>query len=251
MSSIRQVLTIGKELSIINALVRQSGLALVDKNPEVIITHGGDGYLLEAERRYSGIPKLPIRYNSICKICVDHDTTHAVKALATGTISYSRVKKLETVVRGEKLLALNEISLHHQQPAQAIRFSVQINDEPHIEMAIGDGIIVSTPFGSHAYYRSITKSTFRIGIGLAYNNTTEAIDHMVVRDTDQIKITMSRGPAYLLNDNDPQLRHLETGETIVIHQSAEAATILGLDRFRCPDCMIPTKSMSEYAEGRP
>lgn len=249
--SMKRVLTIGKELPIINALVQQSGLTLVDDQPEVIITHGGDGYLLEAERRYPGIPKLPIRYNSICKTCVDHDTTHAIKALAAGTISHNLVRKLETTSQGNQQLALNEISLHHQQPIQAIRFRVQINDEPHIEEVIGDGLIVATPFGSQAYYRSITKSTFRLGIGLAYNNTTEAIDHMVVRDTDQIKVTISRGPAYLLADNDPHFQSLEAGQSIIIKQSADIATILGLDHFRCPDCMVPAKAMTEYSENQP
>lgn len=232
----RRVLTLGKELAVINQLLTQEGLVLVDTKPEVIITHGGDGYLLKAERQYPGVPKLPIRYNSICHNCVDHDTTHAIKALAGGTISQTTVHKLETVWQGQKLLALNEFSLHHVKPNQAIRFSVQINDEPHIEQAIGDGLIIATPFGSHAYYRSITKSVFRLGIGIAYNNTTEPIDHLVIEETASVNLSLNRGPAYLLVDNDPAQRQLEAEQSLIIRQSAQTATLLGIERFRCPDC---------------
>lgn len=230
------VLTIGRDLPVINQLLTQEGLTIVEKDPEVVVTHGGDGYLLKAERLYPGVPKLPIRHNSICKSCVDHDTTHAIKALARGTISESRVYKLETTFQDKTYYALNEFSLHHVKPHQAIRFTVQVNDEEYQEQAIGDGVIVATPFGSHAYYRSITNSVFRLGIGIAFNNTTEPIDHMVVRESDSIKVTVTRGPAYFLADNDPDLPIVEEGQQLVIRQSDQFATLLGLDHFRCPDC---------------
>lgn len=236
MSSVKKVLTIGKDLRIINALLEQEGLRIVSEKPDVIVTHGGDGYLLDAERDYSGIPKLPIRYQSICKTCIDHDTTHAIKALARGTISTTDVYKLETKLGDEAWYALNEFSLHHVKPNQAIRFSVRIDGEPHTEQAIGDGVIIATPFGSHAYYRSITNSTFRLGLGIAFNNTTEPIDHTVVRATDPIHITVLRGPAYFLADNNPHMPILEAGQSLTIRQSKKKAILLGVDRFRCPDC---------------
>lgn len=233
-----RVLTIGRELELLQTLITQEGITLVTKNPEVIVTHGGDGYLLEAERRYPGVPKLPIRHSSICKICGEHDRTHIIKALAAGTISKSTVAKLELRVEGKRILALNEFSLHHVKPNQAIRFSVQINNEEHVERAIGDGVIIATPFGSHAYYRSITNSTFRVGIGIAYNNTTEPIDHLVIGEADTVTLTVTRGPAYFLADNDPSMPILKHGQTVTIKQSAKTAVLLGLDRFRCPDCGV-------------
>ena len=231
-----KVLTIGRDLEIINTLLAQEGLTVTIEEPEVIITHGGDGYLLEAERIYPGIPKLPIRRNSICKTCINHDTTHAIKALARGTISRTAITKLEAATQERTLLALNEFSLYHAKPTQAVRFSVQINDEAHVEQAIGDGVVVATPFGSHAYYRSITNSTFRVGIGIAFNNTTEPVDHTVIRASDTIKLTIIRGPAYLLYDNDPLLLTLKDGEVITIKESQHKAVLLGIDHFRCPDC---------------
>ncbi len=231
-----RVVTIGRQTEVINQLLAQEGMTVVESEPEVVVTYGGDGTLLLAERLYPGVPKLPIRHDSICKNCIDHDTTHAIKALARDTISRSSVTKLMAEPAAERFLALNEFSLHHLKPNQAIRFSVQINDEPHIEQAIGDCLVVATVFGSHAYYRSITASTFRLGIGIAFNNTTEAINHLVVRETDRIRLKIVRGPAALYADNDDQFITLAPGREIVIGQSVEKAVILGLDYFRCPDC---------------
>lgn len=246
----KKVLTLGRDLQIIHKLLEQENLNVVEKNPDVIITHGGDGYLLNAERLYPAVPKLPIRHKSICKTCIDHDTTHAIRALARGTISKSTVHKLETTIDHKTYHALNEFSLHHVKPNQAIRFSVQINDEEPTDEVIGDGVIVATPFGSHAYYRSITNSTFRLGIGIAFNNTTEPIDHLVVRDTDRITLTVLRGPAYFLTDNDASVPPMETGSTFVIKQSKATATFLGLDRFRCPDCGALESTVAETMRAR-
>lgn len=240
-----KVLTLGRDLEIIRKLLEQEAIKVVEKAPDVIITHGGDGYLLNAERLYPNVPKLPIRHKSICKTCIDHDTTHAIRALARGTISKSTVYKLETTINQKTFYALNEFSLHHVKPNQAIRFSVQINDEEPIGEVIGDGVIIATPFGSHAYYRSITNSTFRLGIGIAFNNTTEPIDHFVVRESDQITITVLRGPAYFLADNDSSLPPMETGSIFVINQSKATATLLGLDHFRCPDCGALESTVAE------
>jgi NAD+ kinase len=231
-----QVLIYGRDTELVEQLMRQEGIAVVTASPDVIVTHGGDGLLLEAERRYPGVPKLPIRRNSICKTCVDHDTSHVIRALARGTITRSSVMKLQARFNGQTYTALNEFSLHHVKPQQAIRYRIQLNDDQHTVEAIGDGLIVATPFGSHAYYRSVTKGTFHIGIGLAFNNTTEPIDHMVIHPEDTIRVTVTRGPVYFLADNDDSLPQLTTGDTIEISQATETATLLGLDHYHCPDC---------------
>lgn len=226
----------GRQLDQLIQLLQQYDVTLVEHDPEVIITHGGDGTLLEAERLYPGVPKLPLRHDSICKNCIDHETSHLVKLLVNNKLSQSRLLKIETEVNGHVLVAMNEIALAHQILNQAIRFSVQINNERMINKAIGDGVIIATPFGSHGYYRSITKSTFRSGIGIAYNNTTEPIDHAVIHDTDTVTVTIDRGPAYLLVDNDPHHIELTQGQSFTVRKSSESAILLGLGHIECPDC---------------
>jgi NAD+ kinase len=234
-----RVLVIGRDLGPIIQLLKQEGVEVVEDRPEAIVTHGGDGYLLEAERLYPGVPKLPIRHDSICKVCINTDTSHAIKTLAKGTIAKSVASKLEAKVKGKTYYALNEFSLYHVKPNQAIRFDVQINNDEHRNLVIGDGAIVATPFGSHAYYRSITRGTFRSGIGLAFNNTTEPIDHMVIREEDTVTFTVLRGPAYFISDNDKEFPELEAGESVTIKLSSKQATLLGMANCHCPDCNDP------------
>ncbi len=236
---IKKVLTLGRDLEIIHQLLNQEGLEVVEANPDAIVTHGGDGILLEAERSFPGIPKLPLRYNSICKACVDHDSSEAIKAMARGTIELVDLPKLEGRVGDRQFVGLNEISVHHGLPSQAIRFEVRINGELYGEEAIGDGLIVATPFGSHAYYRSITNSTIRVGLGLAFNNTTEPIDHIVIDPHDTVSVRITRGPALILADNDPHHFEAEAGATLEIKLAKRPAQLLGYRQFRCPDCGAP------------
>ena len=38
-----------------------AGVELVEDSPDLVLTHGGDGALLGAERDFPGVPKLPLR----------------------------------------------------------------------------------------------------------------------------------------------------------------------------------------------
>lgn len=232
----KKVLLIGKDTETLGPLFSQEGLELVTDNPDVVVTHGGDGILLESERTFPGVPKLPIRYNSICKTCINHETTLAIKALANGTISRTEVRKLSAECEGNLLIGLNEISLHHANPYEAIRFKVMINGQELAKEVIGDGLVVATAFGSRAYYQSITKTIFSQGIGLAFNNTTVNLSNQHLDDGSTIQVTVNRGPAFLVADNNPAMISLSAGQSFKIEQSNETATILGIEQFNTLNC---------------
>jgi len=78
---------------------------------------------------------------------------------------------------------------------------------------IGDGLVVATPFGSTGYYRSITDSYFELGIGIAFNNSTEQADSLVVKEQRQIKVLITRGPALLYADNQTKIINLKEQES--------------------------------------
>ncbi|MFA6724146.1 MAG: hypothetical protein WCS95_05695, partial [Lentisphaeria bacterium] len=56
-----RVLLYGRNLEDLRPLLQGFPLDIVQEDPELVITHGGDGSLLGAERLYPGIPKCPIR----------------------------------------------------------------------------------------------------------------------------------------------------------------------------------------------
>ncbi|MBW7940243.1 MAG: hypothetical protein H3C63_15995, partial [Candidatus Omnitrophica bacterium] len=58
-----KVALVGKSLNTVEALLPVYGLIRDDQSPEVVISVGGDGTLLSAERKYPTIPKLPLRFS--------------------------------------------------------------------------------------------------------------------------------------------------------------------------------------------
>ena len=91
---------------------------------------------------------------------------------------------------------------------------------------IGDGVVVATPFGSTGYYRSITDSYFETGIGLAFNNSTEQADHVVLSEQRNIEITITRGPAQVYSDNQDEVVTIIEGEKVSIQKSKSLARIV-------------------------
>jgi len=97
---------------------------------------------------------------------------------------------------------------------------------------------VSTVHGSTAYYRSITRSVFKVGMGLAFSNSTAEIDHLVVKDSSLIEVEIVRGPGLLVADNSPHTISLDKDDRVRIFRSGETAAIYNLDAFMCPCCRL-------------
>ena len=62
--------------------------------------------------------------------------------------------KLKATTKQKKIVALNEINIHHKLPTKAIRFYIKFGKNKIINL-IGDGVIIATPFGSTGYYKSV------------------------------------------------------------------------------------------------
>lgn len=218
-------------------LIQSLKVELVDSNPEVIITYGGDGTLLSAERTYPGIPKLPIRDSKICKKCLNHQDEIVLKKLVAGKLKLSEYKKLETTILCKTLLALNDFVIRNTLPIHTIRFQVT-SETSHPELLIGDGIVLSTPFGSTGYFKSITGQTFEKGFGLAFNNTTEKLTSIFFKDKDIVTFKLVRGAATLSFDNNPDIFNIDEGSEVMFRLSNKTAKIFEAQSLRCPDCKV-------------
>lgn len=218
-------------------LIQSLKVELVDSNPEVIITYGGDGTLLSAERTYPGIPKLPIRDSKICKKCLNHQDETVLKKLVAGKLSLKEYKKLETTIFYKTLFALNDFVIRNTLPIHTIRFQVT-SETSHPELLIGDGIVLSTPFGSTGYFKSITGQTFEKGFGLAFNNTTEKLTPIFFKDKDIVTFKLVRGAATLSFDNNPDIFNIDEGSEVMFRLSNKTAKIFEAQSLRCPDCKV-------------
>lgn len=230
-----KALLTGKNSKNIEGLVRDSGFEIVTLNPDVIISYGGDGTLLASERQYPGIPKLPVRDSLVCIKCPKHEEGLLLKKLLEGKLELKEYKKLETTILYQTLYALNDFVVRNLNPIHAIRFYTSHTEK---KLIIGDGIVVSTPFGSTGYFKSITQKTFNKGFAVALNNTTEHFKPVFLKEGEVINFKLARGKATLSFDNNPDVFNIDEGSELQFKLSDKVAKIYELESLRCPDCRV-------------
>jgi len=210
---------VGNDSEAIDKIFQDKGYIRDNINPEFVISFGGDGTLLRAEHKYPNIPKLFLRNSLIGNLGFKESNEEVIKKFTNNEYEIKKYFKIETEVKGKKIFAVNEFSLKNKNPRHSVRFDVYVNKVKILNHIIGDGLMASTPIGSTGYYRSITRSTFELGIGLAFNNTTEQYNHMVLKEDACITVMILRGPAFCYVDNHDDEIELGDGDEITIKKS--------------------------------
>jgi NAD+ kinase len=220
------VALIGDKQDLILPLLKDSGFNLVSENPQFVVSFGGDGTVMKAEGAYPSIPKIVLRNSLICKKCSSMSNEEVLDKVTKGEYIVENLIKLEAIVKKQILIGFNEVMVHNHDPRSGIRYSLIINGKKLEKEIIGDGIVVATPYGSTGYYRSITDSFTEVGIGVAFNNSTEQADHMVLKDDSIIEFHLSRGPAQVYADNHHEFVEINDGDIVLIKKSAQTAKIV-------------------------
>jgi len=222
-----KILVFGRNNTEVEKLVTGHGHTIVTEDPEVVISHGGDGTLILSEFYYPDVPKLPLRSSTVCKLCSSLLNEEVLERFTSGQYTEALLPKLNVSAKGKTLYAVNDVIVHNTDPRHAIRYRILINDEQRIDHEIiGDGIVAATPLGSSGYYRSITGSVFSSGIGLAFNNSTEQFDHIVLNEDDIMTIQITRGPARAYADNQEEFIDLDEGDTVEIRNSSHTTHLI-------------------------
>ena len=244
------VLVTGRHTGKLENLIQEiPDLKLCSESPDLVITHGGDGALLGAERCYPGIPKLPVRDAETAPLCPEHSSISKLLAdMLAGKLRKTQLMKITGCDKqGNSVSGINDVFIHNLDRTGALRYQVAIDNELYADEIIGDGVGVATVHGSTAYYRSITHSIFKIGIGLAFSNSTEVTNHLVLPEDTDISIKIIRGPAIMVADNGSDQIQLKEGDTVNIRKADTAAYIYGLSWFMCPVCRKLRHSQYRYS----
>ncbi len=225
----------GEYANKVERLVKSYGLEILDPStqlgmttPDVVVTVGGDGTLIGAERDFPGVPKLPLRDSNFCFHCSTLSNEEILKRLSYGKMITKNYLKIQATIGGKKFLSLNDFVIRNKIQTAALRFNITVNREPvYHEPLIGDGVVIASPFGSTGYFFSITRTPFTSGIGLAFNNIHNLEKRFEVAPEDAtIEITITRGPGQFSSDNNPEIIELVEGDKIIITKSPKPAQLL-------------------------
>jgi len=232
-----RVLVYGRNLDDLLPLLKQFPVKLVQNKPDLVLSHGGDGSLLGAERLYPGIPKCPIRDRKQNPKCPLHSELDTLKSLFSGKLDQSCLEKVQAHIGDALLLdGLNDLVLSRELVSSAIRYRIWVDDKLLRSQVVSDSLVIATPFGSTGYFQSITHGNFRTGVGLAFNNAMDGSNFTVLPSTAKIKVQILRGPALLVADNNPEMILLKEGDSIQVGLSKPATVVYGIEVFRCPEC---------------
>lgn len=216
----------GKNKEVIAPILKSLGFVVTETRPQFVISYGGDGTLMRAEDQYPGIPKIALRDSMVCKKCSPMTNEEVLQKVIDKDYDIEEMMKIEARAKGKKLIGLNDVTVHNGNPRQGIRYRLRVNGGQLGNDIIGDGVVIATPFGSTAYYRSITDSYFEVGLGIAFNNSTEQADHVVVKEDSLIEIEITRGPAQVFTDSNKEIFRLGPGMTVHINKAEETAKIV-------------------------
>jgi NAD+ kinase len=232
----RKIRIVGFPPDSLLARMRETGFTLVDSDEDLIVAYGGDGTLIGAERDFPEVPKLGMRSDATCIKCPRHKDDVVLDRILNGEVREERLIKLLGTCGGHRMIAMNDIIFRNADPRSAVRFVVSLDGQQITEEMIGDGLVIATPFGSSAYFRSITRVVVRTGIGVAFNNCTDFLHHLVIGEGESLDVDITRGPATVTSDNDPRLHPVDGRQRLSVRRAPHDAHLVAADTLRCADC---------------
>ena len=224
-----KVAVVGKEKKLFEKKLPKD-FVIDGKKPQIVFSFGGDGTILYAERLYPGVPKVFVKHSRFCEKCeVASGYKKMFDALRNGKYKIVEEIKLEGTVNGSRkkmLVGLNEVNVCNKTPLRAVRLQLAVNSKVIQKEVVGDGIVVATPFGSTAYFYSITRKSFSRGIGIAFNNSRKPVKPLFVPENSVVKIKVLRGDAVMCADNDRKMFRLKAGDAVTVRKSRLKARLV-------------------------
>jgi len=251
MPQLRKFAVIGYAPTGFRDFLKSKGLSQVTRNPDAVISYGGDGTTLKTEHIYPGVPKICVRDWDECpacgalaknidiprrsgvQLCADCFETLLDRAIEGDYNIIEEIKLVASTNAGGRVFsaeALNEVQLHNLNPMQAVRFDLYLNGKVFQKDCVSDGVIVSTPYGSTGYYYSVSGGkTFSKGIGIIQNNPKFSQQPSIItKDLDKFVLrgVVTRTKGLLFVDNLPRFAKLSQGDEFFVRKSKGTAKFI-------------------------
>jgi hypothetical protein len=221
-----------KKIIKLKSILRLYDLEYSEDAPDFVISYGGDGMFLISERIFPFVPKILMRDSKLCNNCTNLSPEEIIEKLSKKDYVIEEIIKIKAVVETSsglrELIGVNDVVIRNFLPTSAIRFQYKINEGEYSSELVGDGIVIATPFGSNkgAYFHSITKTSVKDKIGIAFNNTTIHHHNKIIEINDKIEIKLNRGDPILVSDNNHDYIPLSKESIVQIELHTSKARIV-------------------------
>ena len=216
-----------KKIKELKKIIEKQGFLFCEENPSLVVCYGGDGMFLIAERKFPGVLKILLKGSKLSHKGYSISLESFLKFYLKKEYGIEEIKKLRAnfvgVFEQRRLVAVNDVVIRNSLPTEALRFKIKINGKKFGDVFIGDGIVVSTAYGSGGYFSSITKKNFKNGIGLALNNISTKEECLILKSNSIIEVEILRGPGVLVVDNNRDYINLEKGDKVIVNETEEIA----------------------------
>ena len=209
-------------------------------NKTCAIAYGGDGTLLEVARANAFKKAVfPIRNYGLC------DEHKLLFEELLGKAENCREFKqtihplLKASFIGKSDIAAAEVTVKNKDITSCMRFDLLVNDKCYMENVICDGIIFATSLGSHGYFKSVTRTIFKDGIGVGLIAPTYSLSNLVLSLTDNIAIKLARDTEVIVTADKSIHGPIALPKGDVVSVSRDAVcnlSMFGYDLFCCPNC---------------
>lgn len=209
------------------------------KNKNFKILHGGDGILVSEWRNNRKKCLLPIRNYGMCE---KHAKMYDDFLNCRGNIELKQFLFPTIQIDGIGLIreekdAMSEIVVMNEDITQCMRFNLYVNGKMANENVLCSGVIFATKLGSTGFFKSVARTIFRDGIGIAFIAPTYSIPNLIVSSTDDIEVEFVRSTGTLIAcDKLENCTIFSKGDRFKINSSCNNISIFGYDHFMCEEC---------------
>jgi NAD kinase len=208
----------------------------------VVISYGGDGTLLETFHKNSDKSIIPIRDYGCCE-----KHKYLLDEVLNGDKHFKKSNSIFRLKLGDlietnddyfhDIKAMSEAQIISANPTQCLRFDVFVNNKLFMENVIANGFICATTIGSTGYFKSVARTIFREGFGLAFICPTYGINNIILKGTDWIDIKFKRDcEAFISLDNITNKINIQKDDIKTFRLSCDHVSLFGYDMFMCPEC---------------
>jgi NAD+ kinase len=221
--------------------------ALIKGKPDLVVTVGGDGTLLDASHMIGAkIPLLGINsapLSSVGFFCggVKGEARAALKAAFAGRMSASHLSRMRVEQNGKVLQArvLNEALFCHASPAATSRYILELPQGKEDQRS--SGLWIGPAAGSTAAQRSaggkvlpLQSSNIQYVVREPY---TPAGGHFrwargLVKDDEELILRSKMRDAKVFLDGHRLVFNITMGDVLVMRRSDEPLTVLGISKKR-------------------